>query len=381
MPDFSFDTLRRAPDVEAENLFAVDASDRLILDGAAADVAGAGPGDVVVIGDHYGAITLGAIARHGIDGVRVHQDRLTGELALAANARAVGIGSFTHHPLDASLLSGARVVLMQLPRSLPELDETAAAIARHARPDVVVYGGGRLKHMSITMNEVLARHFSDVRASLGRQKSRLIIARAPLPSADRYPEREWHADVRHADLGHADLGLWVCAHGGAFAGTRIDLGIRYLFSFLDRMKPDAITAVDLGCGTGVIASALALSRPGLAVLATDESAAAVASAQATATANDVAVTVKRDDGVASQPDACADLVVLNPPFHSGSTVDPGIALRLFDEAARVLRPGGELWTVYNSHLTYRPALTRSIGETRQVGRNAKFTVTVSVRAG
>ena len=87
----------------------------------------------------------------------------------------------------------------------------------------------------------------------------------------------------------------------------------------------------------------------------------------------------RDDGLSTQPDACADLVVLNPPFHAGSTVHPGVALKLFDEAARVLKPGGELWTVFNSHLTYRPALTRSVGPTRQVGRNAKFTVTVSTR--
>jgi len=46
---------------------------------------------------------------------------------------------------------------------------------------------------------------------------------------------------------------------------------------------------------------------------------------------------------------------------------------------RVLRPGGELWTVWNSSLGYRPALQRLVGPTRQVARNAKFTVTVSTR--
>ncbi|MEO7123329.1 MAG: methyltransferase, partial [Lacisediminihabitans sp.] len=40
---------------------------------------------------------------------------------------------------------------------------------------------------------------------------------------------------------------------------------------------------------------------------------------------------------------------------------------------------GELWTVFNSHLSYRPALSRIIGSTRQVARNDKFTVTVSTR--
>lgn len=384
MPDptaaFDFDALSRFPDIEAENLFAVDASDRLILDEGAADVAAAGTGEVVVIGDHYGAITLGAIALHGATQVRVHQDPLTGELALARNAAATGLeDEFENLELGEALLTGARVVLMQLPRSLAALDEYAAAIARFAASDVVVIGGGRLKHMSIAMNEVLGRHFGDVRASLGRQKSRVIVA------------REAHGRAGAADGGHViepawparefhdDLGLWVVAHGPVFAGTKLDIGTRYLLTFLREMKPDAVTAVDLGCGSGILASALAAARPGLAILATDESAAAVASARATAEANGLAVTVSRDDALSAQPDECADLVLLNPPFHAGSTVHPGVALKLFDQAARVLKPGGELWTVFNSHLTYRPALTRAVGETRQVGRNAKFTVTVSTK--
>jgi 16S rRNA (guanine1207-N2)-methyltransferase len=45
----------------------------------------------------------------------------------------------------------------------------------------------------------------------------------------------------------------------------------------------------------------------------------------------------------------------------------------------VLRPGGELWAVWNSALRYRPALERTIGPTRQIARNAKFTVTASTR--
>ncbi|MCU1402427.1 MAG: SAM-dependent methyltransferase, partial [Microbacteriaceae bacterium] len=73
-------------------------------------------------------------------------------------------------------------------------------------------------------------------------------------------------------------------------------------------------------------------------------------------------------------------VVLNPPFHVGSTVHSGLADSLFEEAARVLRPGGELWTVYNSHLGYRPVLRRLVGETREVARNAKFTVAMSRRS-
>jgi 16S rRNA (guanine1207-N2)-methyltransferase len=364
---FDFELLRRFPDVEADNLFAVDASDRLILDEAHAAIESA-PSRVVVIGDRYGALALGAAALHGAFDIRVFQDALSGEHALAHNATVVGLeGRFAHHPLEEALLAGAHTVLLQLPRSLAELDEIAGAIARFADPDVVVYAGGRIKHMSPAMNDVLRRHFGVVTSSLARQKSRVLIARGPLPSEPKYPQREFHDE----------LGLWVCAHGGAFSGTKLDIGTRYLLSFLRQMKTDAATAVDLGCGTGILACALAASRPGLAVLATDQSQWAVDSARATAEANGLPITVMRDLGLASQPDDCADLILLNPPFHIGSAVHAGVALTLFDEAARVLKPGGELWTVFNTHLAYRAALTRSVGPTRLVGQNPKFTVTVS----
>jgi len=391
MSEFPFESLRRRPDVEAANLFAVDASDRLILDEAATALADAGPGEVVVLEDHYGALTLAAAARlGGRPDIRVHQDALSGERALALNAADLAhtvpgleglAGAYRHEPVGAGLLAGARLVLLQLPRSLAALDELAGAIARFAEPGVTVVAGGRIKHMSVAMNEVLRRHFGQLEVSPARQKSRVLVATQPLrpaedASADVGPAAGWPRLVEHPDLG-----LTVCAHGAAFAGTTIDIGTRFLLGFLDRMKPDAVTAIDLGCGTGVLAAALAVRRPGLRLLATDQSAAAVASAEATMRANGVAerVRVVRDDALSAQPDASAELILLNPPFHIGSSVHAGIALKLFEDAARVLRPGGELWTVWNTHLGYRPALTRIVGQTHQVGRNAKFTVTVSTR--
>jgi len=370
MPEVDLDRLRRWPDVEAPNLFAVDASDRLILDEASLAVSAAPPGTVVVINDHYGALAIGAAANLGATGVRVFQDALVGEAALSANARGL-TSEVQSLPLGRELLSGARVVLLQVPRSLAELDEIVGEIARWADPDVVVFAGGRIKHLSLTMNSVLTKHFARLDVSLARQKSRVLIARQPLVAASEFPVREYNDE----------LGLWVCAHGAVFAGAKLDLGTRLLISVLDGALPTAATAIDLGSGTGILAATLARSRPAISVIATDQSAAAVASSLATMAANDLAdrVTVVRDDGLKSQPDASADLIVLNPPFHVGATVHTGLADRLFRDAARVLRPGGELWTVYNSHLAYRPTLQSVIGSTREVVRNNKFTVTSSRR--
>lgn len=405
---FSFGVLRRFPDLEADNLVAVDATDRLVLAEAAATLEAVpkGPvGRVVVVGDRYGAMTLGAIALHGAHNVRVHQDPLTGEQALAHNAVRAGLGTvrpepraagaepgavmaepgaaqaglddeFRQLPLSRDLFTGATVVIGQLPKSLDALREIAQLAAAHADPNVTMFLGGRVKHMTHAMNEVLSDSFTDVRASLAKQKSRVLVAGGPRPAGETgtlaYPLREHHRD----------LDLWVCAHGAAFAGTRIDIGTRFLLEFLDQMNPAAGTAVDLGCGTAVIATTLARTHPQLRVLATDESAGAVASALATVAANGLTdrVQVQRDDAMSTVADASVDLVVCNPPFHIGTSVHAGAGVKLFRAAGRVLKPQGQLWTVFNSHLPYLSELTRTVGPTRVIGRNTKFTVTMSTRA-
>jgi 16S rRNA (guanine1207-N2)-methyltransferase len=373
MPEFSFDDLRRFPDVEAPNLFAVDASDRLILDEAAESLAAAGAGEVVVIGDRYGALTLGAAGLHGATRIRVQQDALTGERALARNADRTGLaGTYESREFDASLVEGATVVLMQLPRTIAALEQAAALIARHAHPSVVVYAGGRIKHLSTSMNDVLKKSFTELRVSLARQKSRVLVASGPLESAD--------ADTMRTEF-HDDLHLWVAAQGTAFAGTKLDIGTRFLLSFVPQMAAHPEVAIDLGCGTGILAAVVARARPDARVIASDQSSSAVASARETMRLNGLEgrVEVVRDDSLRSQPDASAGLILCNPPFHVGAAVHADAALGLFRDAARVLHSGGELWTVFNSSLSHATTLRRIVGPTDVVGQNTKFTVTRSTR--
>ncbi|MCP1414313.1 class I SAM-dependent methyltransferase [Paenarthrobacter sp. A20] len=367
-----FSSLSRLPDVEADNLQAYDATDRLLLETAAGFV---DPGaSVVVVGDRYGALTLGALSGLGVGQVRVHQDLFTGRLALARNAKAAGLeGRFTQHEIGQELLGSAALVLVQLPKSLAELEEIADAVARFAAPDAVMLAGGRVKHMTMGMNTVLDRYFSSVQPQLARQKSRVLIARdpktvhgtPPFPVVEPVPE----------------LGIAVSAHGAVFSGTRLDIGTRFLLTFLDRM-PAAHRVVDLGCGTGILATMYARRHDGATVIATDQSIAAVASARGTAEANGLGgrVAVVHDDAMSTLEPGSADLILLNPPFHLGATVHAGAALKMFKAAARVLAPGGELWTVYNSHLQYRAVLERLIGSTSEEGRNPKFTVTRSIKS-
>jgi 16S rRNA (guanine1207-N2)-methyltransferase len=343
-----------------------DAADRLILDEAATLISG---NNVVVLGDESGALALGAVAA-GAAEVRVYSDT-AGRVASASEQPTgeVSIRGIVPRALldQREALADARLVLLRLPKSLDALDDFARRIAAHASPDVVVVAGGRLKYMTVGMNDVLRRSFGRLDVSLARQKSRVLIARSPLAVEPPPPRRAFRSDID----------LWVGATGGVFAGASLDIGTRAMLATFDKLSAYE-TAIDLGCGTGILAAQLKRARPGAHVIASDASAAAVASARETMTANELDVEVVHEAGLGTQPDASADLIVLNPPFHDGGAVTSDIALELFAAAARVLRPGGELWTVWNSHLAYKPALTRLVGKTREIARNAKFTVTASI---
>ena len=378
-----FAELSREPDFDAPELQAFDAADLLLIERArefapSESATASSAGNVVVIGDRHGALTLGAIKALGASSVRVHQDPLLSERALAMNAARLGLaGNYEQHALGESLLRGATLVLLQLPKSLAELEDIAFTIARYADASVIVLAGGRDKHMSRGMNEVLAKHFGEVSAGRGWRKARVLTARAPKPSATLGdPTYPTHA-------GDPDVSFQLYAYGATFGGATLDHGSRLLLDTL-RVQPPATEpthVVDIGCGNGVLAVAAALAFADARVIASDQSAAAVASTLLTAEAAGVSdrVEVHRADASEAVPAGWADLALLNPPFHSGSTVHAGVGQRLIRSTAEALARGGELRLVFNSHLPYRALIEREIGPTRQIARDRTFTVLAATK--
>lgn len=323
----------------------LDAVSRLLL--AEAPRLASGPHAAVALVDADPALDGVAVERWA--DVRCYRDRLDG-------------GESTETLADA--VRGADLVLLALPKSLGALEEYAEVIAAHAAPGVQVVAAGRVKHMTRTQNTVLERCFRQVRASRGVGKCRALHASGPTTSRATWPRTAVEPTS----------GLTLVAHGNTFAGARLDAGTRLLLSTQDRWpaSPDGLDAVDLGCGNGVLAAVLA--GRGDRVTALDISRDAVASTRATLHHNGLHGEVLLADGLAVRPDASADLVVTNPPFHVGTAKDSTPTLGMIRDAARVLRPGGELWVVYNTHLPYLQAARAAFGDVRVIERDRDFTV-------
>jgi 16S rRNA (guanine1207-N2)-methyltransferase len=126
---------------------------------------------------------------------------------------------------------------------------------------------------------------------------------------------------------------------------------------------------------------MALANPEAEVLFVDESYQAVASAEETygANAEGGAAEFRVGDGLADVPAGSVDLVLNNPPFHSHQATTDTTAWRMFSEARRALRPGGELWVIGNRHLGYHLKLRRLFGNSELVASDAKFVVLRAVK--
>lgn len=281
---------------------------------------------------------------------------------------------------------GDLLALMRLPKGLRELEARARELAVHALDtgaELELVAGGRVKHMSRSQNDSLAKAFAEVAATRGIGKSRALAACGPRPGTHLLAPARGAARLR---VRGQQREIPLRGIGGVFGSASADAGSVLLLETLDAgiaSLGNVERAIDLGGGNGLMTAYLAAAFPDAQVLASDDDADAVASTRLTLAAAGLArdgVSVRWDDALSQEESASADLLVLNPPFHDGTAVDATLVQELLDAAARVLRRGGQLWMVHNSHLRYRPELERRVGRVQQAARDRRFTVLVATRA-
>ncbi|WP_344048828.1 methyltransferase [Streptomyces thermoalcalitolerans] len=367
--------LARFPEDPRDRLRAWDASDEYLLrhlDERKADLSGT----VVVVGDRWGALVTALAAHRPIQ----ITDSFLGQEATRANLARNGVGPGTVGLLTTQDPPPGRidVLLVRVPKSLALLEDQLLRLAPSVHADTLVVGTGMVKEIHTSTLTLFERILGPTRTSLAWRKARLIFC-TPDPSLER-PANPWPYSYALPDGIGIMSGRTVVNHAGIFCADRLDIGTRFFLRHL----PDgrgARRVVDLGCGNGVVGTALALANPDAEVLFTDESFQAVASAEATYKVNGAPgrAEFRIGDGLAGVPAGSVDLVLSNPPFHSHQAVTDTTAWRMFTGARRALRPGGELWVIGNRHLGYHVKLRRLFGNSRLVASDPKFVVLKAVK--
>ncbi|WP_369255829.1 methyltransferase [Streptomyces sp. R35] len=366
--------LARFPEDPRDQLRAWDAADTYLL----RHLAESGTpltGSVVVVGDRWGALAT-ALSAHRPTQIT---DSFLAQKATRANLARAGAEEDAVRLLTTQDAPPERidVLLVRVPKSLALLEDQLHRLAPGVHEGTVVVGTGMVKEIHTSTLHLFERILGPTRTSLAEKKARLIFC-TPLSGIAR-EANPWPYSYELPDGIGQVSGRTVVNHAGVFCADRLDIGTRFFLQHLPRSR-GAERVVDLGCGNGVLGTAVALANPEAEVLFVDESYQAVASAEATYRANAQGDAEFRvGDGLTDVPDGSVDLVLNNPPFHSHQATTDTTAWRMFSEARRALRPGGELWVIGNRHLGYHLKLRRLFGNSELVAGDAKFVILRAVK--
>lgn len=161
-------------------------------------------------------------------------------------------------------------------------------------------------------------------------------------------------------------GFWTAP--GVFSADDVDLASALLVDALPETLKGEV--VDLGAGWGFL-SAHVLTRSGVTGVHLVE-AGHMALECARRNVTDERAHFHWADATTWEPTPRIDVVVMNPPFHTGRASEPQIGQAFVAAAARLLSAQGKLWMVANRHLPYEVELKKCFAHVEEVGGDARF---------
>ncbi|SJZ41048.1 16S rRNA (guanine1207-N2)-methyltransferase [Enhydrobacter aerosaccus] len=193
-----------------------------------------------------------------------------------------------------------------------------------------------------------------------------------LVRTDREPPDYWRALTQLQPVGD---GNWL-SQPGIFSWDRIDDGS----ALLVRCLPNDLAGhvADFGCGWGYLTRHVLQSCADVAQIdLIDAECRAIEAARANVA--DKRARFHWLDLTTEAAPTAYDVIVCNPPFHTGRASTPSLGQQVIQAASRALKPGGHFYMVANRGLPYEPLLKAHFTSFETLADNNKFKVSRAVR--
>ncbi len=347
-------SLQRYPVIKNNKLQAFDSADSLILkDCFKRDLSGK---RILIINDQFGAISC-ALQKFNITS---YTDSYLSYAAILKNSKqeVTAIN-------DLDKFQGIYdFILIKIPKNLSFFEDILSHLTHHMSQKTQCIFGGMIKHMPKGAFDLIEKIIGKTSTSLGEKKARLIYASFELPIIQsKFP----------IFLNIQEWGPPLTNHSNLFSREKLDIGTRFFLQSIPTGNFDKI--LDLGCANGIIGLYAQLKNPSSQIIYTDESAMAIKSAKENHRSqfNSKAI-FHWTHGYTEGPSNEIDLVLCNPPFHQGHTIENIIALQMFHDSYRALKKGGTLRIIGNSHLKYKALLNKIFNLVQVIATNQKFII-------
>ena len=192
-----------------------------------------------------------------------------------------------------------------------------------------------------------------------------------VPQTDYYQWHDFSAEV-------GGQAYHFVSKPGVFSWNELDAGTRVLVETM-KIRPGD-TALDLGCGCGIVGLIAAEKAHQGRVYLTDSSVVAVEAARRTLAVNGVThAEAHLSDGSAAVRGVRFDVVVTNPPFHQGRQADYNVAHQFIRDAASVLGRRGRLYVVSNRFIRYEDQMREHFHEVSVAYEDNLYRVLLAAR--
>ncbi len=248
--------------------------------------------------------------------------------------------------------SGFTAAVVCAPRSKPLAQAWVEAATRATDGGLVLLDGQKTDGIDSLLKAI--RKTANLLGTLSKAHGKLVWF-------DRADVTDWAATDTHLDGGFT-------TRPGVFSADGIDKGSAVLAAAM----PDSISGrvADLGAGWGYLAHHV-LQRPGVTTLDLIE-ADLVALDCAKLNVDDPRASFIWTDATQYRPAQPYDVIISNPPFHTGRAGDPNLGRAFIRSAAAMLTPSGRFVMVANRHLPYEDTLAEQFGTVEELGGTPGF---------